>query len=200
MRVALGLKAHSGWSALVVVGICGGEFHVIDRRRIELVEPEDSTWLKQPYHAAEGLDADQARKLIQRGVEAARRIAVREIREAMKRLLESKHELEACAVLVPAPMPDWSIGEILAVHFRMHKAEGVLFPDALARAAQTCGLRLVAVPEKSLSEYAEDVLGTPLNVLMDKLAILGKSVGAPWGKDQKSAALAAMIALQGCVK
>jgi hypothetical protein len=30
-------------------------------------------------------------------------------------------------------MPDWSIDEILAVHFRMHKTEGVLFRDALAR-------------------------------------------------------------------
>ena len=38
------------------------------------------------------------------------------------------------------PMPDWSVEEILAVHFRMHKAEGVLFRDALVEAANACGL------------------------------------------------------------
>ena len=35
---------------------------------------------------------------------------------------------------------------------------------------------------------------------MDEVAGLGKSVGPPWGKDQKSAALAAMVALQECSK
>jgi hypothetical protein len=29
----------------------------------------------------------------------------------------------------------WSVDQILAVHVRMHQAEGVLFPDAIARAA-----------------------------------------------------------------
>jgi hypothetical protein len=36
--------------------------------------------------------------------------------------------------------------------------------------------------------------------LLKRVAALGKSVGPPWGKDQKDAALAAMIALQGLVK
>jgi hypothetical protein len=31
--------------------------------------------------------------------------------------------------------------------------------------------------------------------LMKKIEMLGKAVGAPWGKDQKSAALAAMVGL-----
>jgi hypothetical protein len=79
----------------------------------------------------------------------------------------------------------------------MHKAEGVLFPDALARAATACGLSLLAIPEKRLSEHALTALGTPMAGLTKTVALLGKSVGSPWGKDQKSATLAAMIALQG---
>ena len=46
------MKAHSGWAALVVAGKRDGDFEVVDRRRIELVEDE---WAKQPYHAAEDL-------------------------------------------------------------------------------------------------------------------------------------------------
>ena len=70
MKVAFGMKAHSGWAALVVVGKDAGELLVIDRRRIELVEEE---WARQPYHAAEDLNPDAARDVVKRGIEAARR-------------------------------------------------------------------------------------------------------------------------------
>jgi hypothetical protein len=197
MKVALGLKAHSGWAVLVVIGNSGNKFQVVDRRRIELVEERDSAWAKQPYHAAEGLDAEQARLLVKRGTAAAYRIAQREMRAEVKRLREQEHEIVACAVLVANPMPEWSVAEILAVHFRMHKAEGVLFPDALARAADVCGLNLIRIPEKLLSEHAEKTVATSLNGVMRTVTTLGKTVGSPWGKDQKNAALAAIVALQG---
>jgi hypothetical protein len=194
MKVAFGWKAHSGWAALVVVGMRDGDFAVVDRRRIELVEDE---WAKQPYHAAEELEATESRTLVARGIEQARRIAVREMRSAVKREQERKNEVIACAVLTGNPMPDWSVDEILAVHFRMHKAEGVLFRDLLTRAAESRGLKLVAIPEKQLMSHAETALGITASGLAKKLAALGKGVGPPWAKDQKDAALAAMVALQG---
>jgi hypothetical protein len=192
MNVAFGMKAHSGWAALVVVGIRDGEFAIVDRRRIELVEEE---WAKQPYHAAEEMKGAEARDLVGRGIDAAQRIAVREMRAAVKRERERKNEVIACAVLTGNPMPDWSVEEILSVHFRMHKAEGVLFRDALARAAETCGLKLFAIPEKQLMEHAETVLGIASSVLVSKIGAIGKVLGPPWGRDQKDAALAAMVAL-----
>ncbi len=200
MKVAFGIKAHSGWAALVVLGTRSGELQVVDRRRMELVEKDEASWAKQPYHAAERLNAGDARDLVGRGLVSARRIAVREMRTAVKRAREAGHDVAACAVLVVDPMPDWTVDEILAVHFRMHKAEGVLFRDALARAARACGLRLLGIPEKQLDEYAERALATSVNSLRKSIASLGKSVGAPWGKDQKDAARAAMIALQGQMK
>jgi hypothetical protein len=192
MQVAFGLKAHSGWAALVVAGVRDGDFLVVDRRRIELVE---EPWAKQPYHAAEHLKPDAARGVVQRGIEAAHRIALREMEALVKRESERANEAAACAVLVADPMPDWSVEEILAVHFRMHKAEGVLFRDALVRAAKACGLRLAAIPEKELMRQAERELRTPESRLLGQIAALGKRAGPPWGKDQKEAALAALIAL-----
>jgi len=79
-----------------------------------------------------------------------------------------------------------SVDEILAVHFRMHKAEGVLFRDVLLQAAADCGLRPVPVPEKQSGVDRR---------LQHTIATLGRSAGPPWGKDQKDAALAALIAL-----
>jgi hypothetical protein len=192
MKVALGMKSHSGWAALVVVGRRDAEFMVVDRRRVELAE---EVWAKQPYHAAGHLEGRAARELVARGMEAARRITCRTLSETVKRQQERNNDVVACAVLVGDPMPNWSIEEILAVHIRMHKAEGVLFRDALVGAAETCGLSLDAIPEKLLIEYARKALARSASGLMQILSTLGKSVGPPWGKDQKDAALAAMIVL-----
>ena len=184
MKVAFGIKAHSGWAALVAVGERDGQAAMTDRRRLDLVDEE---WQKQPYHAAEHLRPHAARDTVTRGIDAARNGAVRELRAALARAYEQHHDVSACGILVGNPMPDWSIDEILAVHFRMHKAEGVLFRDVLLRAASACGLQAVAVSEK---ESADD------RSLLQAVAALSKCAGPPWGKDQKDAARAALIALK----
>lgn len=194
MKIAFGMKVHSGWAALVVLGRRDGDLVVVNRRRMDLVE---ENWAKQPYHAAENLKKEAARDLVDRGVQAAYRIAVREVGADVERERDRGNEVTAAAVLVGSPMPAWSTDEILAVHFRMHKAEGALFRDALARAIDACGPRLVAIPEKNLAEHAAKVLGTPEIRLRKVIATLGKAIGPPWGKDQKDAALAALVALKG---
>ena len=193
-QAAFGLKAHSGWAALVVLGARDGDLQLLERGRLELVE---EAWAKQPYHAAEELSPAEARRVVKCGIDAAKRIALREMRAALKRARESGFEVRGCGLLVGEPMPDWSVAEILAVHFRMHKAEGVLFRQVLAEATAACDLKLMAIPEKLLLEHAEATLATTASSLSQKIAALGKSAGAPWGKDQKDAALAAMIALHG---
>lgn len=192
MRIALGLKAHSGWAALVTLGTQDDHYLVVDRRRIELVE---QTWAKQPYHAAEGLKSDVARDLVMRGVKSAHRVALRELREVVKREQKRSNKVVACAVLVTDPMPGWSVDEILAVHFRMHKAEGVLFRDALCDGAKRAGVQLVEIHEKKLLADGAKVFNCSEEELTQTIVALGKSVGPPWGKDQKEAGLAAMIAL-----
>ena len=193
MKAAFGFKAHSGWAALIVLGASAGDVTVLDRRRVDLVEEE---WAKQPYHAAEYLASNEARKTVKRGIDSARRIALREMRAAIKRARDHGYEVIGCALLVGEPMPEWTVDEILAVHFRMHKAEGVLFRNVLARAAGACDLALVEIPEKSLLSSALAALAVPAASLSKRVASLGKSVGPPWGKDQKDATIAAMMALE----
>ena len=97
------------------------------------------------------------------------------------------NEVVGCGVLVGKPMPDWSVEEVLAVHFRMHKAEGVLFREALLRGSEGCGLKTHAFPETVLRKRQEQE--------SKLLTRLGKTLGPPWGKDQKDAAVAALLAL-----
>ena len=182
----IGLKTHSGWAALVAIGKDRGQtFHLIERRRVELV---DEAWAKQPYHAAEGLRIEEARDVVRRGIDAARAIAVREMKSAMQRLMDAGYAAVSCGVITGNPMPaDWTVDDILAVHFRMHKAEGVLFQDVLLMAARACRLKAVSVNEKRLFEEAG-------RTQMELIAQIGRKAGPPWGQDQRSAALAAMTA------
>lgn len=119
------------------------------------------------------LDAKDADAVVTRGIRSAYRIAIRELQTEIEHLWVHGHEIAACAVLTPSPMPDWSIADILSVHIRMHKAEGVLFPESLANAAEECGLKLVKVAEKRLDETAKEMFGSKLHAIMDKLAALG---------------------------
>jgi hypothetical protein len=182
----IGLKTHSGWAALVAIGKDRGEqFYLIERRRIELA---DEPWAKQPYHAADRLRIEEARDVVRRGIDAARAIAVREIRAAIQRLKDGGYAAVNCGIITGNPMPaDWTVDDILAVHLRMHKAEGVLFQDVLLRAAAECGLKAVSVNEKRLFEEAG-------RTRMELIAQIGRNAGAPWGQDQRTAALAAMTA------
>jgi len=196
MRVALGLKSHSGWAALVAIGVDRGAYYVVERSRIELIEDADPDWPGQPYHAAEGKPAAEASAIVERGIAQARRRAAGELQAAAKRLRDAQHTLVACAVLMPAPMPPWSVAEILAVHLRMHQAEGVMYPDALLRGAARNDLGALPVVEKQLRTLACETLDATPDELAQRITALGKTVGAPWGADQKSAALAAMFALR----
>ncbi len=64
-HAALGFRAHSGWAALVVVAGPPRSPAVIDRRRIELVDP-GIPGSKQPYHAAQKLDLKKAEEVVRR--------------------------------------------------------------------------------------------------------------------------------------
>jgi len=193
--VGFGLAAHSGWAALVAVGRSAEALALVERRRLELVRPEDGEWAKQPYHAAHGLDRDDAQDVVRRGIASARERAAHALAMAADSCRARGHEVRTCAVLVGDGMPAWSVDEILAVHFRMHKAEGELFRDALLTGASACGLVALGLRAKSLADDAPRALGLGAATIDAALAALGQSAGPPWGKDQKSAALAAWVGL-----
>ncbi len=188
MKIAIGFKAHSGWTTAVALGLRDDHPWLVERQRMELVEARDAASTRQPYHAAAGLPPDEAQAVVQRGLEAARRVAVERVDEWLRQLFISGHNIAGCAVLTGSSMPAWTTKQILAVHLRMHKAEGVLFPDALASAIAACGIPLGLVPEAALAALTRS--SCPW---LDDVATLGKWAGPPWGADQKHAALAALM-------
>ena len=194
MQVAIGFKSHSGWAVAVVVGVDGTRLRLVDRRRVTLIEPGDSPWAKAPYHAAEDLPAKEGDALVERARRSAASGSKRTVRELVEAMRAASHDVAACAVLRPSkPLPPWTTREILAVHFRMHQAEGAMFPAALERAVDASGVRLASIVEKTLTGTAERAIGRAPAAL---IADLGRGAGPPWGADQKNAALAAIVALK----
>jgi len=191
MRVAIGLKARTGRATLVAIAGDVDEPRFIERSQIQLL-PDGAF---APYHAAKELEAADARESVRRSIAAAHGLAASGIRNAAERLAAAGHAPCGCGVLVGTGMPNWSTDEILAVHVRMHKAEGELFRDALVAGAQASGLKVTTLPNKSALDDATRLLGSTRGDLDALLVTLGRAAGPPWGKDQKEAAAAALVAL-----
>jgi hypothetical protein len=199
-RVAFGLKAHSGWAALVVLAEADGALDVVERRRLELVPPEHAPWAKAPYHAAEELELAEAEDLVRRATVSAHAEAGRALARALAERGKAGDRVVGCGVLLGSGMPGWSVAEIRAVHMRMHKAEGELFRDALLRGAERAGLGVTGVREKELEVRAGKALRLATDAQQRRLAEAGRRAGPPWGRDQKEAALVAWIALRSAAR
>ena len=193
MRVAIGLKARIGRAALVIVGGDAKAPVFVESREIKLLPEGD--WA--PYHAAEELPKAKQHAAVDRAIATAHRLAEEAIRDAAERAKAAGHEPVGCGVLVGKGMPEWSTDEILAVHVRMHVAEGELFRNVLIAGARANNLPLATLPDKSALEAAAKGMNMKPGQLGASLAALGKAAGPPWRKEQKEAAAAALFALGG---
>jgi hypothetical protein len=188
MHAALG-PACTGRAILIAVG-ASQQMHVLERTELKLLAEGDfaSTTLPKGYRPP------QRRRVLRAAsfqpIDLLKRAYGMQSRPCRRRPRSC-----GCGVLVGGGMPPWSTDEILAVHVRMHQAEGELFREVLIAGARACGLTPTKLREKAALVEAASMLGLPHTDLETQLIALGKTVGAPWGKDQKEAAAAALVAL-----
>lgn len=192
--VAIGLRAHSGWAALVAVAGTPRSPEILLRRRIELSDPKFEG-SKQPYHLAEGEKLRKAEKIVGRCASDARRLAAGAFDEALAGLKKDKRPVIACGLLLASGRPLPGLEAILASHALIHTADGELFRDALAAAAKERKLPVTRLREKEIFSRAEEILSIPEKEIAQCLKEAGRLVGSPWTVDQKLAALAAFVAL-----
>jgi hypothetical protein len=190
---AIGLRAHSGWAALVAVAGPTAAPIVVLRRRVDLVSP--GTGLRQPFHVAEGLDLAKAERLVRRSTDTARDLARHALRGTIEELKPAGHEVAACGLVTSSgrSLPD--LARILASHALIHAAEGELFREAIVHAARASGLPVHAVREKDLMERASVSLGVPAEEVTQRLEGMGRALGPPWRQDEKRATLVAWLSL-----
>jgi hypothetical protein len=167
---------------------------VLDRRRIEIADPEIDGSM-QPYHAAEALELDRARKYLDRCEQGARRKAREGLKEALDRLRADGREALGCGMLLSSGRALPPLPEILASHALIHTADGEHFRHALSDAASHFRLSVGGVREKEIWARASVDLGIPVAELQRLVNAVGKSIGPPWTQDQKLAALSGWLVL-----
>lgn len=193
-QAAIGLRAHSGWTAMVAIALEERSPWVLWRGRPHLVETFTFEF-RQPYHTAEKLPIDDARGVIARGRDEATRLARNAITTVKKRAADIGCDLTSCGLLLASGRPLPSLERILASHALIHTADGELFRDALVAAAKSCGLEMFTIKESELVASASRDLGMKPDAILRRITRLGAELGPPWAQDEKFAALAAWMAL-----
>ena len=84
----------------------------------------------------------------------------------------------------------------LSAHAMLHAAEGELYRDALADAADALGLPVTLVPPRDTPRLGRRVLGCDEEDLRARLTELGRPFGPPWTRDHKDAVVAALALLE----
>ncbi|HUJ29990.1 MAG TPA: hypothetical protein VLY23_01820 [Candidatus Acidoferrum sp.] len=196
MRAAIGIRAHSGWAAVVAAAGDSHGVRVLERQRIAAV---DSAGFRanQPYHFVEKLPLDEAQGHLDRCEKTAVRLATAGLESIVKSLGETGHRVVGCGILQASGRPLPELGSILASHAMIHTAEGEFFRDAFARACEQLGIPVSKIRERELFDRASAELRTTGARLKTKVTKLGRELGPPWTQDQKGATLAAWLLLAG---
>lgn len=194
IRASVGFRVHSGWAAMVALSMEKKEPVVLRRERVRLVETF-SYKFRQPYHTAEKLPLAKAREFVSKIDAEAFRLARSVLRALQDGLHKQGSVLRNCGLLIASGRNLPELEKILASHALIHTADGELFREALSRASEECGLRVVRVREKELLAEAEETLRMDGNSTLQKVTLIGKPLGSPWSQDEKYAALIAWIAL-----
>ena len=193
-HAALGFRVHSGWAVLVVLAGPVETPTILDRRRIEMADVE-MAGSKQPYHAAQQLNLREAANLIAACVGASVRLAEKAVKTALEDAIRKSFRVSACGVPIGSGRPLPTLEKILPSHPLLHTAEGELFRNAIMTACGNYGLSVTSVKEKEAWIRSSSQLGISQAGIQHHLARMGKAIGPPWRQDEKSATLAAWLAL-----
>ena len=178
----LGIADHLGWAVAVTAS---GDHEVVDRRRIELIEPGISP---APIHyESRRLDVAATAALVAR----ARASVVRAASAA----------LDEIATALPAPLRSVSLRvwpldfpDDVAVQRRAPyeaRADAIMYRQELAELAHARGLEVHVYDAKAVLDQATRILAERADeVLQGPRA----AIGPPWTKDHRVALAAAIVA------
>jgi hypothetical protein len=191
--MAVGISGHNGWAVLVTVAVRGGAPVLVDRRRVELIEPGLPN---QPYeHETLGLDRTRGEELVKEVRESALHCAERAL-AGLRFSLEAVGELVAIALRRP-PLPNLpeSVAAAHASYPVMVRADAMIYHDALCQAASSLGINVEIIARGEERLRAAETLRTEADRLDTWLVSLRRSLGPPWQRDHQNAMARAIAAL-----
>src|SRR5580700_801459 len=192
-NAAVGVRMHSGWGVLVCISGDLAAPAIVDRRRIVIIEPT-VVGTKQPYHFAATLPLQEAERHLQNCSAISERLALKAIHEMLEAVSARNYRVVGCAMLLASGRALPALSKILASHALIHTAEGEFFRKVVREACEHCRIPVVGIRERELDERANATFGRAVTRVRQHISGLGRTVGSPWTQDEKTAALAGLIA------
>lgn len=188
--VAIGMRAHTGWAAVVALAGPADAPEVVAKRRLEMASTFDEGAV---FHQGRGLPLARAEAFIQSSEERFLRLAREALAGLASELRAAGYEPVASALFGGArALPP--LVSILKSHALVHAAEGELYRRVLLLASEACGIPARLLSGEALPAATRALRAHPRR-LAAQLAAMGTASGRPWAQDQKESALAAWIAL-----
>ena len=180
--VRLGIAHHFGWAVAVTAS---ADHEVVDRRRIELIEPGMAT--APIHHEGKALEDDALAVLVAQ----VRASATRATAAALDDLVTGLPE-PIVSMSLRAWSPDFP--EDLATQRRVpfeSRADSVMYRQVLADVARARGWGLHLYDAKDVEDEAVSILGGRADEVLNGPRA---TLGAPWSKDHRMALAATIVA------
>jgi hypothetical protein len=190
----IGVKMHSGWGILVTVSGSVNSVEIVERQRIVIIDPTTPR-ANQPYHHAATLGLHEAERHLTKCRVVAEHLSSAAIRAAIEALAKRHYQVVGAALLLASGRPLPSLPQVLGSHPLIHTAEGDFFRCAIGKSFNHLKVPVTAIRERDLDRLAETLLGDAAGQLHSAIPGLTSSLGPPWTKDHKTAALAAVVVL-----
>lgn len=191
---ALGIRAHSGWAAVIIVAGDLAAPQVVARERISVVDSR-ARGATQPYHFAKTLSIVGAETHLAACAGTARRLAAGRLATLRDGARQSGFRLVGCAILTASGRPIPPLADVLRSHAMIHTAEGEFFRNAFGDACQDMHLPVERFRERDLLDLASTELRQAPTRIKSRVSRIGRTIGPPWTQDQKNATLAALLLL-----
>jgi hypothetical protein len=191
---AIGVSVHSGWGAVVAIAGRQGVEEILLRRRLVIIDSKVAG-AAQPYHYVQAKEIHAAETHLNRCAAESRRLAVEALTRVASELGDRGFVPVASALLLSSGRPLHDLAGILASHPLIHTAEGEFFRQAFRGAFEELKIPVTGIRGRDLDDSAAKAFGKSASAIQKRIDGMGRSLGAPWTRDEKTASLAAAIVL-----
>jgi hypothetical protein len=191
---SIGIDDHYAWANLVSVTSAGPDDLLVDKRRVELL---DQPLAASPYHHDTlHMPLAEAEQLV-RDVTAS---ANNRAQSALSSLIADLAPATCRGVAIrvpPLPQLPSSLDEVHANAWVRNRADGMIYHQALTRAAVQLDLPISYFEKATVLSLAAHARGTTALDLQRRLNAFGTTHGRPWRRSQVVACAGAILAHAG---